>query len=65
MVLIFHGNLLKHYPMGSMGGLPCLNDDMMWRNDVPLFVTGRLAGLRLGPGAPNLIGASIGPERIA
>lgn len=37
----------------------------MWSDDVPLFVTGRLAGLRLGPGAPNLVGARVGAERIA
>jgi hypothetical protein len=37
----------------------------MWNDDVPLFVTGKLAGLRLGPGAPNLVGARIGAERIA
>jgi len=37
----------------------------MWNDEVPLFVTGRLAGLRLGPGAPNLVGARIGAERIA
>lgn len=32
---------------------------------MPLFVAGRLAALQLGPGAPNLIGARIGAERIA
>lgn len=37
----------------------------MWNDEVPLFVTGRFAGLRLGPGAPNLVGARIGAERIA
>jgi hypothetical protein len=37
----------------------------MWREDVPLFVTGRLAALRLGPGAGNLAGARSGAERIA
>ena len=37
----------------------------MWKENVPLFVTGRLAGLRLGPGAPNLAGARVGAERIA
>jgi len=42
-----------------------LNEDLMWDDDVPLFVTGRLAGLRLGPGAPNLVGARVGAERIA
>jgi hypothetical protein len=37
----------------------------MWDDNVPLFVTGRLAGLKLGPGAPNLVGARVGAERIA
>jgi len=53
------------YPIESVGGLPCLTDDLMWSDDVPLFMTGRFAGLRLGPGAPNLVGARIGAERIA
>ncbi|RMZ66915.1 fad binding domain-containing [Pyrenophora seminiperda CCB06] len=55
----------QQYPIKYVGGLPCLNEDLMWRDDVPLFVTGRLAGLRLGPGAPNLVGARVGAERIA
>lgn len=55
----------RDYPIEHVGGLPCLNDDLMWADDVPLFVTGRLAGLRLGPGAPNLVGARVGAERIA
>lgn len=37
----------------------------MWREDVPLFVSGKLGMLRLGPGAPNLEGARLGAERIA
>lgn len=55
----------QKYPIESVGGMPCLTDDLMWRDDVPLFMTGRFAGLRLGPGAPNLVGARIGAERIA
>jgi hypothetical protein len=55
----------QQHPVETIGGLPCLNDDLMWNDEVPLFVTGRLAGLRLGPGAPNLVGARIGAERIA
>lgn len=51
--------------MESYGGLPGLTDDLMWKDDVPLFVTGRLAALRLGPGAGNLAGARSGAERIA
>ncbi|KAI8940168.1 hypothetical protein NX059_003875 [Plenodomus lindquistii] len=58
-------SLQQQHPIDCVGGLPCLNDDLMWSDDVPLFVTGRFAGLRLGPGAPNLVGARIGAERIA
>jgi hypothetical protein len=58
-------NIQQQYPIKYVGGLPCLNEDLMWDDDVPLFVTGRLAGLRLGPGAPNLVGARVGAERIA
>lgn len=61
----FLRTIQKQHPIETIGGLPCLNDDLMWSDDVPLFVTGRLAGLRLGPGAPNLVGARIGAERIA
>ncbi|KAI4776825.1 FAD/NAD(P)-binding domain-containing protein [Aureobasidium sp. EXF-3400] len=53
------------FPIDSYGGLPALTDDLMWKENVPLFVTGRLAALRLGPGAGNLAGARSGAERIA
>ncbi|KAH4237151.1 L-ornithine N(5)-monooxygenase [Parastagonospora nodorum] len=61
----FMQTIQQQHPIETIGGLPCLNDDLMWNDEVPLFVTGRLAGLRLGPGAPNLVGARIGAERIA
>lgn len=55
----------RDYPIESINGLPCLTEDLMWKTDVPLFVTGRLASLRLGPAAPNLEGARLGAERVA
>ncbi|KAF2635364.1 FAD/NAD(P)-binding domain-containing protein [Massarina eburnea CBS 473.64] len=57
--------LHQTHPVTCPGGFPCLTEDMMWSDDVPLFVSGRFAGLRLGPGAPNLVGARIGAERVA
>ncbi|KAK8011540.1 hypothetical protein PG990_010505 [Apiospora arundinis] len=65
MTLPYLQNLLADYPVASCGGLPCITDDMQWREDVPLFLTGRLGALQLGPGAPNLVGARIGAERIS
>lgn len=53
------------YPIEVKSGLPCLTNDLSWRDDVPLFMTGRMASLRLGPGAPNLEGARVGAERVA
>ncbi|PYH90139.1 hypothetical protein BO71DRAFT_388275 [Aspergillus ellipticus CBS 707.79] len=55
----------RDYPIETKQGLPCITDDLMWQPDVPLFLTGRLGSLRLGPGAANLEGARLGAERIA
>ncbi|KAI9844998.1 MAG: hypothetical protein M1837_005142 [Sclerophora amabilis] len=57
--------LRDQYPIKTEGGLPCLTQDLAWSEDVPCFFTGRLAGLRLGPGAGNLEGAREGAERVS
>lgn len=57
--------LLESHPVAGYGGFPCLNEDLMWKDDVPLFVAGKLAALKLGPSAPNLGGAKLAAERIA
>lgn len=56
--------IVEKYPVDSFDGLPALTDDLMWQGDVPLFMTGRFAALRVGPGAANLEGARLGAERI-
>ncbi|KAI1497478.1 FAD binding domain-containing protein [Biscogniauxia marginata] len=63
--LPFLRSMCSDYPIQNCGGMPCITENMAWRDDVPLFVSGRLAALQIGPGAPNLIGARIGAERIA
>jgi hypothetical protein len=57
--------MLEKHPVQSINGLPRVTHDLMWHDDIPLFLTGGLAGLRLGPGAANLAGARQGAERIA
>ncbi|KAF7560690.1 hypothetical protein G7046_g3455 [Stylonectria norvegica] len=57
--------LLEKHPIEGRGGFPCINDDLMWNDDVPLFMMGRLSSLKIGPAAPNLGGAKVGAERIA
>ncbi|KAK6088541.1 FAD binding domain-containing protein [Seiridium cupressi] len=58
-------SLLAQYPIEDCGGMPCITEDMQWSDEVPLFMAGRLGALQLGPGAPNLVGARIGAERIS
>jgi hypothetical protein len=58
-------SILNDFPVESIGGLPQITHDLMWNEDVPMFLTGGLAGLTLGPGAANLAGARQGAERIA
>ncbi|KAF5677547.1 hypothetical protein FHETE_1598 [Fusarium heterosporum] len=57
--------IMEKYPIEGRGGFPCINNDLMWNEEVPLFMMGRLAALRLGPAAPNLGGAQVGAERVA
>ncbi|KAI5919824.1 FAD binding domain-containing protein [Camillea tinctor] len=63
--LPFLRTMCADYPVENCGGLPCITENMAWCDGVPLFVAGRLGGLQIGPGAPNLIGARLGAERIA
>lgn len=57
--------ILQSHPIDIVGGMPCLTRELMWNEEVPLFVTGRLGALRLGPAGPNLEGARLGAEFIA
>lgn len=57
--------MLQKYPIHGHGGFPCINEDLMWKDDVPLFLAGRLGALQLGPAAPNIGGAKIAAERVA
>ena len=63
--LPFLSPLREKFPIEVKGGLPCLTQDLAWAKDVPLFVAGRLAGLRIGPDCGNLEGARAGAERIS
>lgn len=36
--------ILRSHPISTVGGMPCLTSDLMWKEDIPLFVTGKLVG---------------------
>ncbi|KAK5106033.1 hypothetical protein LTS08_000149 [Lithohypha guttulata] len=61
----FLRKLAESHPIVTLSGLPVPTEDLAWSSNVPLFFTGALAALRLGPGAANLMGARVGAERIA
>lgn len=63
--LPFIQTILAKQPISVIDGMPALTDDLAWSDGIPLFLTGKFAGLRLGPGAANLEGARAGAERIA
>ncbi|PNS19971.1 Cellobiose dehydrogenase [Sphaceloma murrayae] len=63
--LSYFQKMMEKYPIDGIGGLPCLSDDMAWCEEVPLYMVGKLASLRIGPGSANLAGARIGAERVA
>lgn len=56
--------ILESHKIGFVSGLPCLTDNLQWNDDIPLFMTGKNAFLRMGPVSANLAGARLGAERI-
>ncbi|OBA24526.1 hypothetical protein METBIDRAFT_35575 [Metschnikowia bicuspidata var. bicuspidata NRRL YB-4993] len=56
--------IVKDYPIDFVGGLPCLTDDLRWCKDLPLYMVGKNAALRVGPTSANLDGARVGAERV-
>jgi hypothetical protein len=59
-------SILKSHPIEICNdSLPCLTDDLQWREDLPLFVVGGYSALQVGPGAFNLEGGREGANRVA
>ncbi|CAK7200064.1 hypothetical protein SEUCBS139899_002752 [Sporothrix eucalyptigena] len=64
MTLPYLQTMQKQFPIETIGGFPCLTEDLQWAPNVPLFVSGKLAMLRIGPAAPNIGGVKLAAERI-
>ncbi|CAK7217690.1 hypothetical protein SBRCBS47491_003256 [Sporothrix bragantina] len=64
MSLPYLQTMQKQFPIETIGGFPCLTEDLQWAPDVPLFCSGKLAMLRIGPAAPNIGGVKLAAERI-
>ena len=56
--------IIEAYNIEKVKGFPCLTDNLQWNDEIPLFVVGKNASLRMGPSSANLDGARLGAERI-
>ncbi|EMG49714.1 hypothetical protein G210_5455 [Candida maltosa Xu316] len=56
--------VISNHPIDIVGGYPCLTDNLQWNEEVPLFMMGKNAALRVGPTSANLDGARLGAERV-
>jgi len=57
-------SLLHAQPQPTHGGLAELTPSLRWNEMTPLYISGALAALQLGPDAFNLAGAGQGASRI-
>lgn len=62
--LDFLNPIMKNHGIPIVNGFPCLTDELQWKKDIPLFLVGKNASLRVGPSSANLDGARLGAERI-
>jgi cation diffusion facilitator CzcD-associated flavoprotein CzcO len=62
--LLFLNNILDNHPIELIQGLPVLTDNLQWNNEIPLFMSGKNAQLKMGPSSANLDGARLGAERV-
>jgi hypothetical protein len=57
--------LLQHFPVPLISGLPAIQPSLEWSPGSGVFVLGAYAALQLGPGALNLAGAKTGSVVVA
>lgn len=62
--LEFLQSLLHDHPIKTVGGFPCLTENLQWNDEIPLYMVGKNAALRIGPTSANLDGARLGAERV-
>ncbi|KAL3921503.1 MAG: hypothetical protein SGARI_006665 [Bacillariaceae sp.] len=53
------------WPTKIESGLPCVTQDLRWKEDVDLFVVGSMGALNIGPDAGNLMGIRRAAQIVA
>lgn len=56
--------VMEAAPIKTVRGFPCLTDNLQWNEEVPLFMVGKNALLKMGPSLANLDGARLGADRV-
>ncbi|KAG7371320.1 L-lysine 6-monooxygenase NADPH-requiring [Nitzschia inconspicua] len=59
------GMIQTKWPTRIESGLPCVTQDLRWRENVNLFVVGALGSLNIGPDAGNLMGIRRAAQIVA
>lgn len=60
----FMNTIIQDHPTDIIRGLPVLTDNLQWNEEIPLFMSGKNAQLKMGPSSANLDGARLGAERV-
>mmetsp|Transcript_45599 Transcript_45599/g.111024 ORF Transcript_45599/g.111024 Transcript_45599/m.111024 type:complete len:565 (+) Transcript_45599:110-1804(+) len=59
------GKVQSRWPTKCEGGLPCVTQDLRWKDGLDLFVVGALAALNGGPDAGNVMGMRRAAQLVA
>ena len=59
------GKVQSRWPVQCEGGLPCVTQDLRWKDGLDLFVVGALAALNGGPDAGNVMGMRRAAQLVA
>lgn len=59
------GKIQSKWPTRMEGGLPCVTQDLRWKDGLDIFVIGSLGALNIGPDAGNLMGIRRAAQLIA
>lgn len=56
--------IIESHEIPTICVFPCITDNLQWNDDIPLFLLGKNAALKIGPSSANLDGTRVGAERI-
>jgi hypothetical protein len=59
------GKIMSRWPVRCESGLPCVTQDLRWKDELDLFVVGALGALNGGPDSGNIMGMRRAAQLVA